>query len=66
MSINKSQKEDMGTKSHITKRRYGEEKPERFVFEKPVLFTLSLGLTPWVFLSEISTRHFSLCLLSFG
>ena len=29
----------------ITKRRYGEEKPGRFVFEKPVLFTLVLGLT---------------------
>jgi len=29
----------------ITKRRYGEEKPERFVFGKPVLFTLGLGLT---------------------
>ena len=29
----------------ITKRRYGEEKPGRFVFEKSVLFTLGLGLT---------------------
>jgi len=29
----------------ITKRRYGAEKPERFVFGKPVLFTLDLGLT---------------------
>jgi len=29
----------------ITKRRYGEEKPRRFVFRKPVLFTLGLGLT---------------------
>jgi len=29
----------------ITKRRYGEEKLERFVFEKPVLFTLGLGLS---------------------
>ena len=29
----------------ITKRRYGEEKPGRFVFGKPVLFTLGLGLT---------------------
>jgi len=29
----------------ITKRRYGEEKPERFVFEKPILFTIGLGLT---------------------
>ncbi len=29
----------------ITKRRYGEEEPERFVFGKPVLFTLGLGLT---------------------
>jgi len=30
---------------HITKGRYGEEKPRRFVFGKPVLFTLGLGLT---------------------
>jgi len=30
---------------HITKRRYEEEKPGRFVFGKPVLFTLGLGLT---------------------
>ena len=29
----------------ITKRRYGEEKPGRFAFGKPVLFTLGLGLT---------------------
>jgi len=29
----------------ITKRRYGEENPGRFIFGKPVLFTLSLGLT---------------------
>ena len=29
----------------MTKRRYGEEKPGRFVFGKPVLFTLGLGLT---------------------
>jgi len=29
----------------ITKRRYGEENPRRFVFGKPVLFTLGLGLT---------------------
>jgi len=29
----------------ITKRRYSEEKPGRFVFGKPVLFTLGLGLT---------------------
>jgi len=28
-----------------TKRRYGEENPGRFVFGKPVLFTLGLGLT---------------------
>ena len=28
-----------------TKRRYGEEKPGRFVFGKPVLFTLGLKLT---------------------
>ena len=29
----------------ITKRIYGEEKPGHFVFGKPVLFTLDLGLT---------------------
>jgi len=29
----------------ITKRRYREEKPGHFVFGKPVLFTLGLGLT---------------------
>ena len=29
----------------ITERRYGAEKPGRFVFRKPVLFTLGLGLT---------------------
>jgi len=29
----------------ITKRRYGVEKPWRFVFRKPVLFTLGLGIT---------------------
>ena len=29
----------------ITRRRYGGEKPGRFVFGKPVLFTLGLGLT---------------------
>jgi len=29
----------------ITKRRYGEEKLGRFVFWKPILFTLGLGLT---------------------
>jgi len=29
----------------ISKRRYREEKPERFVFGKPIFFTLGLGLT---------------------
>jgi len=29
----------------IAEGRYGEEKPGRFVFRKPVLFTLGLGLT---------------------
>jgi len=34
----------------ITNRRYGEEKPGRFLFGKPVLFTLGLGLiTPYSF-----------------
>ena len=34
----------------ITKRRYGEEKPGRFVFGKLVLFTIGLGLTMPYFL----------------
>jgi len=29
----------------ITKRRYGKDNPGRFVFRKPLLFTLGLGLT---------------------
>jgi len=29
----------------ITKRGYGGEKPRRFIFRKPVLFTIGLGLT---------------------
>jgi len=29
----------------IAKMRYGEENPGRFVFRKPVLFNLGLGLT---------------------
>ena len=44
----------------ITKTRYGTENPGRFVFGKPVLFTLGwdlLRLTLWVFWSEIFTRH---------
>ena len=53
----------------ITKRRYGEEKPRRFVFGKPVLFTLGLGLTTpyslglfvWNFYQTFVT-----CLLSFA
>jgi len=32
-------------RKRITKRRYGEEKPGRFVFGKLVMFTLGLGLT---------------------
>ena len=35
----------MNVHKRITKRRYGEEKPGRFVLGKPVLFTLGLGLT---------------------
>ena len=53
----------------ITKRRFEEEKPGRFVFGKAVLFTLGLGLTtPYSLgvLAEIFTRHSSLCVLSFG
>ena len=37
----------------ITERRYGKEKPGRFVFDEPVLFTLGLGLT----------APYSLCIL---
>jgi len=53
----------------ITKRGYAEEKKGRSVFEKPVLFSLGLGLTTaysWVFWSEIFTRRSKLGLLSFG
>jgi len=53
----------------ITKRSYREQKSGRFVFGKPVLFTLVwhlLRLTPWVFWFEIFTRRSSLCLLGFG
>ena len=54
----------------ITKRRYGKEKPGRFVFRITSFFQSRsrcyLCLTPWVILSEIFTRLSSLCLLSFG
>ena len=53
----------------ITKRRYGEDKPGRFVLRKPVLFALSLELTtPYsmCILAWNFTRHSSLCLFSFG
>jgi len=53
----------------ITNRRYEEEKLGR-LFLKIQFCSLSvrdiLRLTPWVFWSEIFTRHSSLCLLSFG
>jgi len=52
----------------ITKRRYGVENPGRFVFGKPVLFTLGLGLTKPYSLGVLDwnfTRRSSLCLLSF-
>jgi len=53
----------------ITKRRYGVEKSRRFVFGKPVLFSLGLGLTtPYslgILVSNFA-RHSSLCVLSFG
>jgi len=51
----------------IAEKRYGNK--SRFVFGKPVLFILGLGLsTPYSlgFWSEIFTIHSSLCLLSFG
>jgi len=57
-SINKSQKEDTGKKS------------QDVLFSENQFFSLSvwdlLRLTPWVFRSQIFTRHSSLCLLSFG
>jgi len=45
------------------RRRYGEEKPGHFVFGKPVLFTIDLGLlrlTPSVVWYEIFNKHSSL------
>ena len=57
-SINESQKEDTGTKS------------QDVLFSENRFCSLStwdlLRLTPWVFWSEIFTRHSPLCLLSFG
>ena len=57
-SINKSQKEDTGKKS------------QDVLFSENRFCSLSvwdvLRSTPWVFSSEILTRHPSLCLLSFG
>nr|AGV40500.1 hypothetical protein [Phaseolus vulgaris] len=41
----------------ITKRRYKEEKSGRFVFEKPALFTLGLGLTTPDSLGIFVSRH---------
>jgi len=50
----------------ITKRRYEEKKPVRFVFGKLVLCTIGLGLTThWVFWFEIFTWRSSMCLLRF-
>jgi len=57
-SINESQKEDTGKKSHDV------------LFSENRFCSLSvwdsLRLTPWVFWSDIFTGHSSLCLLSFG
>jgi len=57
-SINESQKEDTGKKN------------QNVLFSENRFCSLSvwdlLRLTPWVFWSEIFTRHSSLCLLSFG
>jgi len=53
----------------ITKKRYG-EKSQDVLFSENQFFSLSvwdlLRVTPWVFRSQIFTRHSSLCLLSFG
>jgi len=58
MSINESQREEVGKKS------------QDVFFSENRFCSLSvwdsLPLTPWVFWSEIFTRHSSLCLLSFG
>ena len=57
-SINETQKADTGKKS------------QDVLFSENRFCSLSvwdlLRLTPWVFWSEIFTRHSSLCLLSFG
>jgi len=57
-SINESQKEDT------------EKKSQDVCFSENRFCSLSvwdlLRLTPWVFWTEIFTRHSSLCLLSFG
>jgi len=57
-SITESQKEDTGKKRLDV------------LFSKNRFCSLSvkdlLRVTPWVFWSEIFTRHLSLCLLSFG
>ena len=54
----------------ITKRRYGENKSQDVLFLENKFCSLSvwdlLRLTPWVFRSQVFTRHSSLCLLSFG
>jgi len=45
----------------ITKRRYGEEKSGRFVFGKPVLFTLGRGLTTPYSLSILVWKFYQTC-----
>ena len=47
----------------ITKRRYGGEKPGRFVFEKPVLFTLGLGLTTPYSLGILVWNFYQRCVI---
>ena len=58
MSINESQKEDTGKKNLD------------ILFSENRICSVSvldlLRLTPWVYWSEIFTKHLSLCLLSFG
>ena len=52
------------------KREYAGKKSQDVLFSENQFCSLSvrdlLRLTPWVFWSEIFTRHWSLCLLSFG
>jgi len=52
-------------RKQITKRRYGEEKLGRFVFGKPIFFTLDLGLTtPYSLDISVSNFHQTFVIVS--